>query len=688
MKNKVLNLLMIDEEQLYAEHLVEKLSVYFDEVNLGFLDEKSEFVKYLRQEWDVLVFNRAYDLTFTDVVVLLQEHNASIPVIQLVPTAQGVGLPEEIGGDMVRSLQVGQDDLIVMSICLQASYAQVLRKTQGLKNILQDAEQRADILIKNSKSAVAYIDQGTHVYANDPYLEMFGYDTIEDIIGVPVVDLISGGENVKGFKTFLRKFDKGDRSQVEFAFESKRTDGSTFASKLQLAAATRDGEPITQMIIQRNDANAEELAKKLAAAERQDSLTGLPNRIALTEELADARKEAVDDGIKGALILIAMDNIGKINSSTGLVGVDTAIKQVSYLLTEQFSDGFVSRFSDSLFAVIVNEKSKEQVVELAEKLRERTEQLLIEVGSRTVTTTLSIGIVMMDVSAPESQVVLDRAIETLSEIARETDNQGNKVRVFDISEHANADDDALGEYIIQALQNNSFILKYQPAYDIVNDNSDMFEVYITLPMADGSELTFDKFGPIAKKHNVLDKVDRWMLINACKHLQEIRKTQPQANILVPLSSASLADDNLTRIIQQLCKAVGGEKPLSLQFEEQDLVDYLAVAKRQFMAFNGVDCDIGIKNFGVTAKSIETLEHLSPKMVRIARSYTKDLDRPNNMEAVQGLINQVNERSSLVLMPYIEDAQTMSMAWSMGVRYVQGNYLQPADTSIIYTPPEA
>ncbi|MDO5651556.1 MAG: EAL domain-containing protein [Moraxella sp.] len=688
MAKKILNLLVIDEEQLYAEHLISMLSAYFDEVNLGFWDEKAEFVKSLRQEWDVLVFHRAYDMSFTDVVGILQEQNVALPVIQLVQSADtSSGLPDTIDGDMVKSFAVGQDEMIVMSICLQASYAVARRKIKGLKTILKDAEQRANILIKNSKSAVAYIDQGVHVFANDPYLEMFGYHGMEDIIGVPVVDLFSSGEGIKGFKQFLRRFDKGERSDVEFAFESKRTDGTTFASKLQLAAATLEGEPVTQMIIQRDGANAEEMAKKLAAVERQDILTGLPNRIALTEELAKVREEAVSSNLSAALLFINLDELGKINSSAGLSGVDTTVKNISYLLSEQFSESFISRFSDANFAVIVSEKNKAEIQTLAEQLRERAEKLLIEVGSRTVTTTLSIGAVMIDSNAPESQTILDRAIETVADIQRNTDNQGNKVHFFDISEHASEDEDALAEYLTQALSNNRFILRYQPAYDIINDNSDMFETYVTLPMADGTELTLDKFSQVAKKYNLLDKLDRWVLINACKQLAMVRKTQPAANLLIGLSAASLADGQLTKIITQLTKAVGGKNTISLQFGEQDLVDYLAVAKRQFMALTEIGCPVGIRNFGITAKSVETAEYLVPNMVRLARSYTKDLDRPANMEAVSGLVARANEHSVAVLMPYIDNAQAMSTAWSMGVRYVQGDYLQPSAESIVYAEAE-
>ncbi len=287
MAKKVLNLLMMDEDQRYAEHLIKMLHSYFDEVNLGFWDEKSELIKALRHEWDVLVFKHAYEMEFADVVGVLQEHQVRIPLINLSEPTQAVmteeGMPEVLDGDMIQSLVVGDDKMVVMAICLQYAYSQSQRHRNRLNKILKEVEQRANILIKNSKSAVAYIDQGVHIFANDPYLELFGYESMEDIIGVPVVDLIASGGDVNNVKQFLRRFDKGDRSQVELAFESRHTDGTTFASKLQLAAATLEGEPVTQIIIQRNDADSEELARKLAEAERQDALTGLINRIGFTE---------------------------------------------------------------------------------------------------------------------------------------------------------------------------------------------------------------------------------------------------------------------------------------------------------------------------------------------------------------------------------------------------------------------
>lgn len=690
MTERVLNLLMIDEEQLYAEKLVSLLSYYYDEVNLGFWDAKDELVKALRNEWDVLVFNRAYDMSFTDVVGLLQEQSVSLPAIYLVqddetPAVNEAGLPETLEGDMVKTLNVGQDNEIIITICLLASYSVAKRQIVKLREILKESEQRASILIANSNSAVAYIDQGVHVFANEPYLQMFGYNSVEDIIGVPVVDIISGGDNVKAFKQFLRKFDKGNRSDVEFEFESRRTDGETFASSLQLASATFEGEPVVQMIIQHNDNDTAELAKKLAAAERQDSLTGLPNRLGFTEQLNQTQKDIASSGGQAALIYVSVDSIGKINSSAGLSGVDASIKYIANLLNEVFVEGVVARFSDSNFAVILHDTKKENAVELAKQACKRAESSLIEVGNRTVTTTLSIAVVMMDSNAPSSDTLLARAFDTLLDIAEETDNQGNKVGVFDISKYADADEDVLIEYIQTAITHNRFNLTYQPIYDVNTDTSDLFETYITLPMADGSEMTFDKLAQVAKKHGLLDKIDRWQLINASKQLAQVKKTHPNAQLLIGLSVATLADGNLTKMVLQLVKAVGsqGAYPIRLQFSEQDVVDHLAVAKRQFMALKEIGCAAGVRGFGAAAKSIEMIEYLSPDFARLAKSYAKNLDRDDNVEAVQGLVTAAKEKGVDVLMPYIQDGQAMSTAWSVGVRYLQGDYLQPAIKEMVY-----
>ena len=686
----ILNLLVIDDDQLYAERLVHLLGCYYDTINLGFLDDKEELLKSLRQPWDVLVFGNAYDMSFTDVVGVVQEQSIDLPMICLfneemvASTNNDEGLPDIISGTMVKSLKVDQEMAVVMSICLQHDNLRSRRELRTLRHVLSEAEQRANVLIKNSKSAVAYIDQGIHIFANDPYLQLFGFESMNDAIGVPVVDLIAGGDNVKGFKQFLRQFDKGSRQEVEFNFESKRMDGSTFEAKLQLAAATLDGEPVTQVIIQQNHNNSAEVAKRLAAAECKDSLTGINNRRGFEEQMAIVYQQARQGVLTAGLLYIQLDNVGKIRSSLGLQGVDATVKQVAYALDELISDGHVSRFSDTAFTILVEDKSTTELEELAKHIGSRISDMLIEVDKRTTSTTVSIGIVKIETNTAEPSIVLERAMDAINQIMIETSNHGGTYHLYDPSEHANSDDHALAESLVDAIANSRFELSFQPIYDINNDRSDFFEVYLRLPLADADNtiLTPDQFMAVAKTHKLLEKIDRWVLINACKKVNEVRKTHPEARLLVQLTSASLIDKKLPSVASQLIKAVGGAAGvLTLQFNEKDVSDHLTVAKTQFAALSQVSCQMGINNFGSSAKSIEIVSFVQPDMVRLARSYVDGIDSADNLETVKSLIMRTNEVNVDVLMPYIEDAATMSVAWSVGARYLQGYYLEEPSSTI-------
>lgn len=686
-----LNLLVIDDDQLYAERLVSLLENYYDTVNLGFLDDKEELLKSLRQQpWDTLVFGNAYDMSFTDVVAIVQEQGIDLPMICLASEEMATtafndeGLPITISGTMVKALRADQEMAVVMSICLQHDNLRSRRELKTLRHVISEAEQRANVLIKNSKSAVAYIDQGIHIFANDPYLQLFGFESMNDAIGVPIIDLIAGGDNVKGFKQFLRQFDKGSRQEVEFKFESLRKDGSTFEAKLQLAAATLEGEPVTQVIIQQNSNNSAEVAKRLAAAERKDSLTGIDNRLGFEEQIAIVYQQAQQGLLTAALFYIQLDNVGKINSSLGLQGVDATVKQVAYTLDELITDGHVSRFSDTAFTILVEDKTTSELEKLAKHINLRISEMFIEVDKRTVSTTVSIGVVKIERNTAEPSILLERAMHAINQIMIETSNHGGTYHLYDPSEHANSDDHALAESLVDAIANNRFELSFQPIYDITHDRSDFFEVYLRLPLANAENtvLTPDQFMAVAKTHKLREKIDRWVLINACKKINEVRKTHSEARLLVQLTSASLVDKKLPDVVSQLIKAVGGAAgTLTLQFNEKDISDHLTVAKNQFSALGQVSCQMGINNFGSSARSIEIASFVQPDMVRLAHSYVEGIDSADNLEAVKSLIGRTNEVNVDVLMPYIEDAATMSVAWSVGARYLQGFYLEEPSSTI-------
>lgn len=689
-KDTTLNLLVIDDDQLYAERLVKLLSAYYTDINLGLLDDRQKLLKSLRQQWDVLIFGKAYDLVFTDVVDIVQKKNIDLPLLCLMSddiantSRNEEGLPAVLDSTMIKALVADKESAIIIAIRLQHDHLMTRRQLNKLNNLLAQAEQRANILIKNSKSAVAYIDQGVHIFANDAYLQLFGFESVAEIIGIPVIDLIANGNNVQAFKQFLRQFDRGNREQVEFRFKSRHADGSHFEAQLQLAMASLDAEPMTQIIIQQNNSSSAEITKHLVEAQRHDSLTGLSNRLAFEEHFDILYKQVLAGKMNAGLFFIGLDNIGKISLSLGLQGIDITIQKVADRLNELVTDSYISRFNDTSFAILVEKVTTQELQDLAERIRLHISEMLIEIGQRTTNTTASIAVMAIEKNAPKPQLLLERALEVINHIRIESVNQGNAYHLYNPMEHADSDDSALAETLMKALTQDRFELMFQPIYDINDDCSDFFEVYLRLPLADAQNtiLMPDDFMTVAKKHNLREKIDRWVLINACKQLNAVRKSHPQSSILVPLTSASLVDKNLIKVASQLIKAVGGTSgSLTIQFDECDVANHLTIAKTQFAALNQVSCQVAIQHFGISAKSLEISQLVKPNLVRLAKSYVDGIDDSDNLQTVKSLITQANNFNVDVLMPYIEDAATMSIAWSIGARYLQGYYLEEASNTI-------
>ena len=702
-----LNLLVVDDNQLFAEQLVAKLSEYYASVNLGFLDAKDELIKLLRQSWDVLVMGKAYDMTFVQLMDIIRQHDIDLPVIAIIPTSgvygdlspndkswlELVGADDATEPSLPLYLHWGAVDamaknrLVEMAAQIYQQHRQKLVRDElaKMRRVLKDAEQRANLLIKNSKSAVAYIEDGIHIYANEPYLQLFGFKNMDELRGVPVVDLIASN-NIKDFKQFLKDFEKGNRDNVEFKFESVRTDGSTFAAKLQLAAATYDGNPCQQVIIQQEAGNSAEYAKKLAAIERKDALTGLYNRRGFEETLASIRAATVAQSGTAGLVDVRLDNVGQLQADLGFQSIDEIITTLSQILQNQMAqlfgdpvqDGLISRFNDVNFMLILPNIDEARLLAFCQQLQQAVAGDRFTVGSRSVKVTVTLGATMIDTSSPDTTTLIERVTHAVVTAFEQTDKQGNGLHLYDPSQFASSDEGALYEALKSALQQNKFGVLYQPIYDIEADTSNLFETYLRLPLADGTNMKPNAFATVAAQHGLMQRIDRWLLIRACRDLKAYRANiDASARLLVHLSAQSLSDDSLPEFVQKLLQAIGGTTAglLTLQFAEHTLNDYLAAAAKQRANLQRIGCQMGIYDYGSTPNADEVITTVQPDIVRLAANQVKDLSNPDNVQALTATVQQINATGAACLMPFVEDPATMSTAWTVGARYLQGDYLQ-------------
>ncbi len=63
----------------------------------------------------------------------------------------------------------------------------------ALEAALRDSDRRCDALLDSSTDAIAYVHEAMHVRTNQAYLGTFGYASFEDMLGLPILDMIETG---------------------------------------------------------------------------------------------------------------------------------------------------------------------------------------------------------------------------------------------------------------------------------------------------------------------------------------------------------------------------------------------------------------------------------------------------------------------------------------------------------------
>ena len=649
------------------------------------LEDFKELIK--NQVWDlVLAAESMSDGNFTDALAHIRDSDKDIPLIVLINEYDEDIIVEALENNAVDAIVYNQHQHIVFAIRRELNNLYHRRAKRAAESFLKETEKRCQLLLENSRDAIAYVHDGMHIYANKAYVELFGYESGEDLEGMPMIDLV-GKQDLANFKDYLRSYSKGEKISNDLKFHGVKADGDQIDAMMQLSTASYDGERCTQIIIRRDDSEGKAtlLAEQLKAATSIDTLTGLPNRLRLEENLEETLIIARRDKVQSALLYMAIDNLPHITANAGIVGTDNVVVDLAKQLEKLIPNTFLARFSDSVFSVILRDTNIEAAKQIAEKVCQSVFERLFDIpNSKTVQTSLSIGIAMIGETAPDTPELLSRAVNASEKVKLATKGVGNGVNVYNPAENAAANDSALRELLVEALEQNKFKLLFQPLFDVEDETAQFYEVFVRLPLADGKVMVPDEFLDVAQRYQLGSKIDRWVLINACKRLKEHLARHPHSRLLLNLTAESLQDASLPELITKLTKAIDPKgNPLVIQFSENDVVTYLKQAKEHTAILRANGIAVSITNFGCTLNPTNTLKHVEAEYIKLDRSFTQDLTQETNLDNTKQMATELNGLNKRVIVSYVENAATVSKLWTMGVRYLQGYYLQPPSENMVY-----
>ncbi len=585
----------------------------------------------------------------------------------------------------------------------------IRQQLSGLQRQLRESEQRCASLIENSQNAIAYIHDGMHIGANAAYLGMFGNLDVEDIEGLPIMDMVAPIDHKK-FKSFLRKLPtKSGISELDVKCQS--SSGVLFDARMEFSNASIDDEPCTQIII-RDQSRKKELEEKIELLSLQDAQTSLHNRSFFSNKLDQAIEHFNEPGGGSCLLYVSIDQFRAIRNHTGIAAGDVLLKVVAGILAKAVNENdILARFCDHSFTILSPCSENCEAEELARRICEALDKQFTAPHDYGFNPTCSIGIAYSE-GKTTSQDFIDHAYFAC-EIARA--NGGNQFSIYDANAalpgyEDNAPLDRLQKdsvepvqeeseeaeeteeitvnvegLIKKSLQNNRMRLLYQSVVSLQGDSRENYAVMARLIDDNDKEIKGANIFGEAEVSGLMADVDRWVIKRAIKEITKQRKEGRKVNFFITISNASLIDSSTLLMI---CDSLREEQAkgawLTFQIRETDLRAHTQEAKALIMGLKKIKCQIAVTHFGLASKSESILKRLPIDFVKLDASFVENLATKQEKQDELTKINaSIQDHGIKTIATAVEDANSLAVLWTVGVNYIQGYFLQEPSATIAF-----
>ncbi|MEZ5452281.1 MAG: EAL domain-containing protein [Thiothrix sp.] len=125
-------------------------------------------------------------------------------------------------------------------------YSGVKHDFRQCKNLLGVAELRCHWLVDYSWEAIAYISQGMHLYANNAYITLLGFESSAEVRSMPVPQLVDASER-KTFEAMCKLADTSSKPSNRLLMTLRTLDGEHMRAEIRLIPAVLKGRRCTQL---------------------------------------------------------------------------------------------------------------------------------------------------------------------------------------------------------------------------------------------------------------------------------------------------------------------------------------------------------------------------------------------------------------------------------------------------------
>jgi EAL domain-containing protein (putative c-di-GMP-specific phosphodiesterase class I) len=228
----------------------------------------------------------------------------------------------------------------------------------------------------------------------------------------------------------------------------------------------------------------------------------------------------------------------------------------------------------------------------------------------------------------------------------------------------------------KAIDEQQLVLHYQPIISLSDNRICSFEALVRWNHPEHGIILPGEFIPVAEGSDLIVRLGRWVLIEACRQMAEWQKDfafGPSLKVSVNVSARQLSDSRLVDDVQ-FALTQSGLQPASLALEmtESAIMGNPQQTLASLNRLKAMNIRLELDDFGTGYSSLSYLQRLPFDSLKIDRSFIRELDAGGgSLDIVKAILEMAHSLRLEVVAEGVETEEQLRDLSQLGCDFVQG-----------------